>query len=201
MEILRIQDTVSALLDSGYDVDLLVPRKSALLSMAIRPEARIITPFKTFFSNDPPDRPSLRRCLVKTIIFLHAYHLLSKKEYVALHGIDDAASIVQSLDRMTIQKYPYIAEYLQPFSRHKYKLNILAPFSRMNERSAIRHASAVIFPDAETKDVFNGKIPHARVSVLPDPHTDLVPEKFTFKDFSIALIRIYDYILRPKKNA
>lgn len=200
MEILRLQDIVSALVNDGYNVDLLVPKKSALLTMAIRPEVNVYTAGKIPFTDEPPDRPSFRRWCLKAVMFLRAYHLLSKNDYAALHGVDDAASIVRSLDRMTVRKYPFIAEFIHPFSSGKYRFNIFAPFSRIKERAAIRHASAVIFSDNETKDVFTGKIPHARVSVLPDPHMELVPDKFTFKDFSTALSRIYYYILRQRKN-
>ena len=42
-EILRIQDTASALIEQGRAVDLLVPSTSALLSAALDPAVRVFT--------------------------------------------------------------------------------------------------------------------------------------------------------------
>ena len=63
-----------------------------------------------------------------------------------------------------------------------------------------RRASAIILPDAATLERFGGKLPKARVSLIPDPHAEIAPDAFTFGEFSLALEHIYYYVLRPQEK-
>jgi hypothetical protein len=196
LEVLRLQDISSALLDAGYAVDLLVPKKSNLLTVAISSDVRIFTALGVPFSNLLPERPSFRRFLIRQMLFLRGYHLLANREYNALHGFDDGSLVARALERTTVKHYPYISEIHAPLSSWKKKFSFFKWSASRKERSCIKHAAAVIFPNEKTMDVFQNKIPHARVSVIPEPEVEIASGSFTFADYSLALRRIYDYILR-----
>lgn len=196
LEVLRLQDISSALLEAGYSVDLLVPKKTNLISVAISSDVRIFTTFCVPFSTLLPERPSFRRFLIRLMLFLRAYHLLTNREYSALHGFDDGSLVARTLDRTTVKHYPYISEIHAPFSLFKKKFSLLKWTAVGKERSCLKHSAAVIFPNEDILDVFENKIPHARISVIPEPEIDIGPTNFTFADYSLALRRIYDYILR-----
>lgn len=196
LEILRLQDISSALLEAGYSVDMLVPKKSNLLAVAISSDVRIFTPLGIPFSDLLPERPSVRRFLIRQMMFLRAYHLLANRDYSALHGFDDGALVARTLNMMTVKRYPYVSEIHKPFSSAKKKFSFLKMSAARKERSCIKHSAAVIFPNEDTMAVFEGKIPHARVSVIPEPEIDITPGSFTFGDYSLAMRRIYDYVLR-----
>ncbi len=55
-------------------------------------------------------------------------------------------------------------------------------------------------PDEQTLALFGRQIPRARVSLIPDPHVELVPTAFTFAEFSAALQHVYTYALRQKMS-
>lgn len=196
LEVLRLQDISSALLSAGYAVDLLVPKKSDLLTVAIPSDVRIFTALGIPFSDLLPERPSFRRFLIRQMIFLRAYHLLANREYDALHGFDDGSLVARSLDRTTVKHYPYISEIHIPLSSWEKKFSFLKWSASKKEHSCVKHASAVIFPNEKAMDVFQNKIPHARISIIPEPEVEIAPGSFTFADYSLALRRIYDYILR-----
>jgi hypothetical protein len=195
LEVLRLQDISSALLSAGYAVDLLVPKKSNLLSVAISSDVRIFTALGIPFSELLPERPSFRRFLIRQMMFLRAYHLLTTREYSAIHGFDDGSLVARTLVRTTVKHYPYISEIHTPLSGWKRKFSFFKWTASRKERSCIKHSSAVIFPNEETMDIFHNKISHARVSIIPEPEVEIA-SGFTFADYSIALRRIYDYILR-----
>jgi hypothetical protein len=196
LEVLRLQDISSALLSAGYAVDLLVPKKSNLLTVAISSDVRIFTALGVPFSDLLPERPSFRRFLIRQMLFLRAYHLLANREYDALHGFDDGSLVARALDRATVKQYPYISEIHVPLSSWKKKFSLLKWSASKKELSCVKHAAAVIFPHEKAMDAFQNKIPHARISIIPEPEVEITPGSFTFADYSLALRRIYDYILR-----
>ena len=67
-------------------------------------------------------------------------------------------------------------------------------------RSAFRHAAAVVLPDEATLACFPPRLPKARVSLIPDPHSEITPNAFTLGEFTAALAHLYDYILRPQQK-
>ena len=96
-EILRIQDTAAALLETGNSVDLLVPRASPLLSSVLNPAVRVFTvPRLVPFMDNPPRRPSIRRFLVGALMSFRGVALLSRRSYIALHGVNDGAPYAAS---------------------------------------------------------------------------------------------------------
>ncbi len=198
-EILRIQDTVSALREHGCAVDVIVPRTAPLLTATLAPATRVFTIPKVPFTDNPPHRPSLRRFIVAMLMFFRGVALVSRREYNALHGFNDGALVARAIDRGTVKRYPYVAEIHRPFSSPGFFKGPRAAFARHLERSALKHASAIILPDAETLAHFDGKLPKARVSLIPDPHAEISPDAFTHGEFSTALRHIYEYVLRPKE--
>ncbi len=198
LEILRVQDTVAALLEQGCAVDVLVPRVSPLLTAALPAAARVFTVPSLPFCANPPNRPSIRRLLSALLMFFRCVSLVSRRDYKVLHGFNDGALAVRAMDRVTMRTYPCICEIHRPLTSHGFFKRPCAAFSRFLERGALKHAAAIIFPDRETLDVFNGKIPKARVSFIPDPHVDIAPEAFTYGEFAEAIRHVYDYVLRPK---
>lgn len=197
-EILRIQDTVSALREQGRAVDVLIPRKVALLTATIDPTARVFVVPRIPFSDNPPARPSLRRFWAAVLMFFRGVSLAARRDYAVVHGFNDGAIIARAISRAAVSTRPYIAEILRPFAgRRFFKSPRRAVACRM-ERHALAHAAAIILPDEETLALFGRKIPLARVSVLPDPHTEFAPDEFTLGDFRYALDHVYSYVLRPR---
>ena len=197
-EILRIQDTVNALLDLGNAVDVLVPRVSPLLSAALAPAARVFRILNVPGCENPPDRPSLRRFVTAVLMFFRGYALASRREYDVLHGINDGAIVARLLKRTFVRSHPYVAEFHTPFSTPCFFRGPRAALARALERNAFRHADAVILPDAETHARFGPGLPRARVTLIPDPHVELAPENFTYGEFSTAVEHVYAYVQRPR---
>ena len=197
-EILRIQDTVATLLEQGRAVDVLVPRVSPLLSAALPPGARVFTAPRLPFCDNLPARPSIRRLLSALILFFRCVSLVSRRSYDVLHGFNDGALVVRATDRVTVKTYPYVAEVHTPLTSPGFFKGPRSAVSRILERGALRHAAAIIMPDAATLSIFGNKIPRARVSLIPDPHTDFAPNSFTYGEFATAVRHVYDYVLRPR---
>jgi putative intracellular protease/amidase len=61
-------------------------------------------------------------------------------------------------------------------------------------------AAAIILPDEQTFERLRRRIPKARVTVIPDPHAELVPDAFTFGEFAQALAHVYTYVQCPKER-
>ena len=196
-EILRIQDTVAALREQGRAVDVLVPRIAPLLTATLDPSARIFTIPRVPFMDDPPQRPSIRRFVTAVVMFFRGVALAAHRDYAALHGFNDGALVARAIDRGTVRRYPYVAEIHRPLSTPGFFKGPKAAFARHLERAALRHASAIILPDAATLGRFGGKLPKARVSLIPDPHAEIAPDAFTFGEFTLAVGHVYDYALRP----
>ena len=167
-ETLRVQDTVAALRRNGWAVDVLTPVASPILAATLAHDVRVFTV--------PGFLPSKRLAM-----FLRGVALASGRDYRILHGIDEGAAIVRAIDRVSFKRIAYIAEVHHPESVG---------------RQTVCHASAVIVPDAETLSRFSSPPPLARVSVLPDPHAELVDNAFTAAEYSSALDGIYTYVLR-----
>lgn len=199
-EILRIQDTAAALLEQGCAVDLLVPRVSPLLTAALPAAVRVFTAPAVPFCANPPRRPSVRRLATALVMLLRCVSLLSRRDYSVLHGFNDGSLVVRAADRVTMRKYPYVCEIHSPLTSRGIFKRPCAIASRALERGALRHAAAIILPDAETLAAFKGRIPKARVTLIPDPSTDFAPVDgaFTYGEFSDAVRRVYDYVLRPR---
>jgi len=196
-EILRIQDTVSALREQGRAVDVLVPRIPPLLTATLDPSARVFSIPRIPFMDNPPQRPSLRRFVTAAVMFFRGVALAAHRDYAVLHGFNDGALIARAIDRGTVRRYRYVAEIHRPLSTAGFFKGLKVFFARRLERSALRHASAIILPDAATLERLEGKVPKARVSLIPDPHAEISPDAFTFGEFSLAIEHIYDYVLRP----
>ena len=199
-EILRIQDTVNALLDQGAAVDVLVPRVSPLLSAALAPAARVFCALRVPFCENPPVRPSLRRLVTGLLLFFRAYALASHRDYAILHGVNDGSIVARLLARTSVRRHPYVAEFHAPFSTPGLLHGPRAAVACALERDAFRHAGAVILPDEETHARFGPGLPRARVTLIPDPHVELAPENFTYGEFSTALEHVYAYVLRPRRG-
>ncbi len=200
-EILRIQDTVATLLEQGCAVDVLVPRVSPLLTAALPAGARVFTAPRVPFCSCPPNRPSFRRLLSALILFFRCVSLVSQRDYKVLHGFNDGTLVVRATDRVTVHTYPYIGEIHTPLASRGFFTRPCAVFSRFLERGALKHAAAIILPDKDTLDVFKGRIPKARVSLIPDPHADFAPDTFTYGEFAEAIRHVYNYVLRPKPES
>ena len=196
-EILRIQDTVAALREQGRAVDVLVPRIAPLLSATLDPSVRVFTAPRIPFMDNPPQRPSVRRFITAAMMFFRGVALAARRDYAVLHGFNDGALVARAIDRGTVRRYPYIAEIHRPLSTPGFFKGPNAALARHMELAALRHASAIILPDASTLRRFGGKLPKARVSLIPDPHAEIAPDAFTFGEFSLALEHIYYYVLRP----
>ena len=201
-EILRIQDTAAALLEAGGAVDVLVPRISPLLTSVLNPAVRVFTvPRLVPFMHNPPRRPSIRRFLVGALMLFRGVALLSRRSYTMIHGINDGALVARAIsDFATVGRIPFIAEVHRPFSRPGLPKGLRAAFARFCERRALRRAAAIVLPDEQTLALFGRNIPRARVSIIPDPHVELVPTAFTFAEFAAALQHVYAYALRPRGN-
>lgn len=167
-ETLRVQDTVAALRRIGWAVDVLTPSANPILSATLDPDVRVFT---------VPRLPFCRRPLM----FLRGIALASRRDYQVLHGFDEGVGIVRAVDRLTVKRFAYIAEVHHP--------DAVGSFS-------VAHAAAVIVPDEETLAGFRSPPPMARVSILPDPHAELVNNALTSAEFASALDGIYTYVLR-----
>lgn len=200
-EILRIQDTVKALLDQGNAVDVLVPRVSPLLSAALPSAARIFIIPRLPFCDNPPVRPSLRRFTTAVFMLLRGVALVLSRNYTILHGVNDGAMVVRAINRATVGCHPYVAEFHSPFSSPGFFKGPRVAFARQLEHDAFRHADAVILPDEDTLARFSRKLSRARVSLIPDPHVEIAPDAFTFGEFSLALEHVYAYVLRPRPES
>lgn len=199
-EILRIQDTVAALLAFGCSVDLLVPRMSPLLDAALDPGARVFTVPRVPWSDVPPSRPSFRRFLAGALMFFRAVALAARREYTVLHGVNDGAMIVRMLDRVTIRRIPYVAEIRNPFNRRGFFKSPYGAPARALERGTLRHASAVILMDEDKIGCFGRHLPLARTSIIPDPHVELSPDALTVGEFNLAIEHIYRYVTRDVES-
>ena len=167
-ETLRVQDTVSALRRNGWSVDVLTPSRNPILAATLDPDVRVFT---------VPRVPFCRRLLM----FLRGVALASRRGYQVLHGFDEGAGVARAVDRATVKRFAYIAEIHHPGTAG---------------RSTIAHAAAVIVPDEATLAGFRTPPPMARVSILSDPHAELVNNALTAAEFASALDGIYTYVLR-----
>ncbi|MGN0853696.1 MAG: glycosyltransferase [Kiritimatiellia bacterium] len=198
-EILRIQDTVAALREQARAVDILVPRKAALLTATLDPSARVFVVPPVPFSDAPPDRPSLRRFIAAASMAFRGLSLAARRDYAVIHGFNDGAIVAKAIAGLSVSRRPYIAEILSPFSSPRFFKSPRRAIACRLERRALAHAAAIILPDESTLARFRRqKIPVGRVSVLPDPHTGFVPDSFTLGDYRYALEHIYAYVLRPR---
>lgn len=195
-ETLRIQDVGSVLVDAGWKVDLLVPHRSALLAATLPPEVRVIHVPVLPLSGLPPRRPSVRRFGTGTLMFLRGTALVSRNGYSIVHGFNDGAVIARAIDRCTLHKFPYIADFTDLYGIRGLYRGFRAGMARRLEHAAMRHAAAVVFADAEAPAMLERRPPTARVSVIPDPHAEIAPEAFTRAEFADALGKIYAYAMR-----
>ena len=195
-EILRIQDTASYLLSRNWAVDLLIPRHSRLLTAALPRAVRVLTIPRVPFMDDPPKGPSVRRLLAGMLMFLRGVALVPRRNYTILHGLNDGAIVARAIGCGTVRRLPYVADIQNPFCARALYHGLRAASARALERHSLRHAGAIIFPDEDTLATFDGPIPKARVSFIPDPHAELFPDAFTGAEFASALDHIYAYVLR-----
>ena len=202
-EILRIQDTVSALLAQGRAVDLLVPRRTPLLTAALPPAVRVFTAPQFPGTDNPPARASVRRFFSAALMFFRAVALTARRDYSVLHGIDDGAMIVRSVDRVTPRRYPYIAEIRHHFYAPGEFRGPAAAYACRLERSTLKHAAAAILLSRAAVESLDPRIPRARISIIPDPGIgvdSIVADSYTLGDFQSALRKVYDYVLRPRED-
>lgn len=195
-ETLRIQDVVSFLTSRGWAVDLLTPRSTHLLDVTLPKSARVLTVPRVPFTTEPPRRPSVRRLLTGALMFLRGIALAARRGYTILHGVNDGAIIACAVSRGSVRRHPYVAEIHDPFCARGLYRGFRAFFAKRMERAALKRAGAIVFPDEDTFATFDGPIPKARVSFIPDPHVELDLDAFTGAEFASALEHIYAYVLR-----
>ena len=169
-ETLRVQDTVAALQRIGWSVDVLTPRANPILAATLAASVRVFT---------VPRVPFFRHVL----LFLKGFALATKRNYTVLHGFDEGAGLARAIDRMTFKRAAYVAEVHHPDS--------VSPVM-------ITNASAIIVPDEGMLAEFREPPRLARVSILPDPHAELVENAFTAAEYASALDGIYTYVLRTR---
>lgn len=196
---LRLQETVSALIQLGWDVDVLVPRVDP--NVSFDPKARLFTVPRVLFTSHLPPRPSFRRSLVSFLMFLHGAYLVCHHDYTLLHGVDDGAAMARAMATgfarwSAERRLPYIAEYIAPFSRRGAYPGFRFLSARVRERRAIGHAAAIILANGTDRTAFDRPLPLARVSVIPDPNGETAHAAFSFSDFSAAIAQIYAYAAR-----
>ncbi len=197
-ETLRIQDVGAVLTEAGWSVDLLVPRQSALLTATLAPGVRVIPVPNLPMCDEPPRRPSVRRFCTGSLMFLRGTALVSRNGYSIAHGFNDGAMIVRAIDRATLHRFPYIADFTDSFGIRGLYRGLRARAARRLEHAAMRHAAAVIFADADVPMLLERRPPAARVSVIPDPHAEIAPDAFTRAEFADALSKIYYYAMRER---
>ncbi len=195
-EILRLQDVVGALINQGNAVDVLIPRLTPLLTAALNKNARVYTVPRIPFMNNPPRRPSLRRFLTGLLMFFYGVSLSARRSYNVLHGMNDGAIIVRTIDRFTVTQYPYIAEIHHPITKRGLIHGLRRIIASRWERAALRHASAIVVPEERIINVFGKHIPVARTLILPSPRTEFTPDGFTIAEFGISIEHLYTYVLR-----
>lgn len=187
----RLTETVSALLQSGWNVDILVPRRRD--SVIFDSRVRVFTVPRLPFTTSLPVRPSLRRSAIRHLMYMHGAYLLSHNDYDLIHGIDDGAAVARSLDRSTITRHHYIAELVEPFTSEGRFTGLRSIRSKARERAAIKHASAIIVSDISVIEDLDTKVPRPRVNVIPDPSNLGIGEEFTSLDYAAALHQTYSY--------
>ena len=106
---------------------------------------------------------------------------LLRRLLMFLRGVAEGAGVARAVDRATVKRFAYIAEIHHPGTAG---------------RSTVAHAAAVIVPDEATLAGFSTPPPMARVSILADPHAELVNNALTAAEFASALDGIYTYVLR-----
>jgi len=188
---LRVEETVQALLGAGWGVDIVVPREDAVPQLGgpvgVFAPPRILRPSRV------PDVPSLRGIYMARLMFLRALSLLSSSQYDVFHGYDDGACIARATDRATVRRYPFIAEFRNPVSTHDGPAGMFADIARRREKSAIRHAAAVIVPDKAMVARFEQPPSRSRISEIPEPQGDTNTEFFTIKEFESAILQTYEF--------
>ena len=128
--------------------------------------------------------------------FLRGTALVARNGYSIVHGFNDGALVSRAIDRATITRFPYVADFSDIFGIQGLYRGLRASIAMRLEHSAMRHAAAVIFADAEAPAQLTRKVPPARVSVIPDPHAEIAPDAFTRAEFADALAKIYAYATR-----
>lgn len=197
-ETLRLQDAAGVLIEAGWSVDILVPRRSAILTATLNPEVRTVDVPHVPFSQEPPRRPSFRRMLAAFLMFLRGTALVSRRPYAVVHGFNDGAAIARAIDRVTVRRFPYIADYTDPFGVRGLHRGMFAAIVRSLENSAMRHAAALVFADQDVPGVLEKRPPASRLSVIPDAHAEISPDSFTRAEFAEAILKIYDYVTRDR---
>lgn len=195
-ETLRIQDIASVLIAEGWSVDLLVSRASRLLTATLDPAVRVIRLPTLPFCGNPPHRPSIRRFWIGVLAFLRGTALVSRTAYSVVHGLNDGALVVRAIDRATVRRFPYVADFTDPFGVCGFYRGIRACVANWLEHAAMRHAAAVVFSDADVPPRLVHRPPGARVTIIPDPHAEIALEAFTLGEFREALSKVYAYATR-----
>ena len=128
--------------------------------------------------------PRLSPLFRSVLMFLRGVALVSRRGYGILHGINDGASVARAISGFAkAGKMPFVVEIHRHVSRR-----------------TLRRAAAIILPDEQTFERLRRRIPKARVTVIPDPHAELVPDAFTFGEFAQALAHVYTYVQCPKEH-
>lgn len=127
-------------------------------------------------------------------MFLRGVALVSSRGYSVVHGINDGAIVARWIDRGTVRKFVYLADITNAYSFRGLFHGIKATIARWFERSALRHASAVILPDRDTYSLLDPRPSFARVSILPSPHVEFATDAFTSGEFTDAIDKIYYYV-------
>lgn len=177
---LRLGDWVAAFSYDGWNVDILVPRRSALVQATLPMTSTLDGEGAVRVFTLPPV-PFFKR----HIATWRAARLISANKYDLVLGLGDGAIIARSADRTTLLKFPYMAEVLCD----------TAITRRMAK--ALKHASCVAVPPQTSlaADLLRAA-PKARLCTITEPHYDDHPgDDSSFAAFRNAVRQTRDYAL------
>ena len=188
---LRLQETVHAARSRGWRVDVVLPRED--LSLRLPDGVGVYVPPRLLSPSRVPDAPSLRGIFAARLMFLRALPLATAARYTIFHGYDDGACVARAVDRATVRRFPFVAEFRRPVSTHDGPIGLFADIARRREQSVLRHASAVILPDGAMAAAFEKPPAKSIVSVIPEPCGDTNEEFFTVAEFETAVMQSYEF--------
>lgn len=162
----RARQIVQAARDLGHQIELL----DRQLDKPLRSQELTQRMPYLFPQRKLPDRPSLRRFLVKLRMLFKALALASHEPYHLIHATSDAANLAWLVARFT--RTPLIIEHT-PHRRNRPRrlfppYNLFEAISRWFRRLALRDAAAVITPDPSIIAKLQSLGRHSRACLMPE---------------------------------
>lgn len=176
---LRLGDWATAFSHDGWKVDIIVPRKTALI------QATLPIP-------DPLDSEGLIRVFTAPPIPFTGRHfaiwragrMIAANRYSLVLGIGDGALIARAADRTTIFRFPYMVEILRD-------TKITAKMIK-----AMKHASCVTVLDDSMRPSISRLAPKARLCTIGEPrYEETSDEGVAFATFRDAVRQTSDYAM------